>query len=150
MTILPKKKVGKEKGESESVDKNLPHHPRHHSHPVASDSRHDKSTRVRSALPAPGREDPAHIDPGTYDTHGHEGPSALGHNKRRHRSSPHRNHPRKHRGGHVSSHVSIASVPTHSPQQGVSYEEEETRRNSDDEYVPPQHPENIEEVFLQK
>ncbi|XP_052779119.1 OTU domain-containing protein 5-A-like [Mya arenaria] len=144
MTILPKKKVTKDKNESDNVDKGLSHHPRHH--PSGTENRHEKPARVRNSptrwLPTPGREDAAHVDPGPYDAHD----SAAGHNKRRHRSSPHRNHPRKHRGAH-SGHASIApAVAAHSPQQGVSYEEEEPTRNSDDEYVPPQHPENIEEL----
>ncbi|WAR26835.1 OTUD5-like protein [Mya arenaria] len=133
MTILPKKKVTKDKNESDNVDKGLSHHPRHH--PSGTENRHEKPARVRNSptrwLPTPGREDAAHVDPGPYDAHD----SAAGHNKRRHRSSPHRNHPRKHRGAH-SGHASIApAVAAHSPQQGVSYEEEEPTRNSDDEYL---------------
>lgn len=141
MTILPKKKVSKEKNDGENVDHSLPHHthshPRHHQ--TSGETRHDKVARVRNTLPAVPRDDVHQItDPGsTYDQH----ETSTGHNKRRHRSSPHRNHTRKHRGGHAP----VASA--HSTQQSVSYEEDEVRHNSDDEYVPPTHPENIEEVF---
>ncbi|KAL4226557.1 OTU domain-containing protein 5 [Mactra antiquata] len=139
MTILPKKKVSKEKTDSENVD-SLPHHSHGHSrhHQSAGETRHDKVSRVRNSLPSVSREDVHQIpDPGsTYDQH----ESSSGHNKRRHRSSPHRNHTRKHRGGHAP------VVSSHSSQQTVGYEEDETRHNSDDEYVSPTHPENIEEL----
>ncbi|XP_060599836.1 OTU domain-containing protein 5-B-like [Ruditapes philippinarum] len=145
MTILPKKKVTKEKNESENVDHTLPHHNHSRHHPSTSDSRHDKVARARNALPASTREDvhPSH-DPGnTYDPL----ESTSGHNKRRHRSSPHRNHSRKHRGGHTHSAHTHTPVPTpNNPQQNVSYEDDDVRHNSDDEHVPPAHPENIEDV----
>lgn len=143
MTILPKKKVTKEKNENENVDHNIPHHSHSRHHPSTSDSRHDKVARARTALPAGSREDvhPSH-DPGnTYDPL----ESNSGHNKRRHRSSPHRNHSRKHRGGH-SAHTHPPVPTPNNPQQNVSYEDDDVRHNSDDEHVPPAHPENIEEV----
>ena len=141
MTILPKKKVTKEKNEQETGDHtlNLHGHPRHH--PSTSESRHDKVARARNSptrwLPSTSREDKlnSHDPGGSYDPH----ETSSGHNKRRHRSSPHRNHTRKHRGGcHGSSGTGH--------QQTVSFDEEESGHNSGDEYVPPPHPENIEDV----
>lgn len=138
MTILPKKKVTKEKAEGDNVD----HHNRLHPHQSTSENRHEKVARVRNSptrwLPTPGREEAAHDPGGAYDPH----ESTSGHNKRRHRSSPHRNHSRKHRGGHVS------TVASHTPPQASAFEEEEARQNSDDEYVPPTYPENVEEVRI--
>ncbi|KAH3880363.1 OTU domain-containing protein 5-B-like [Dreissena polymorpha] len=147
MTILPKKTVSKNKNETDNVDKNLPHHPRHHSHATTSETRHEKPVRVINSptrwLPTPGREDAAHVDPGPYE--GHEASSS--HNKRRHRTSPHRNHPRKHRGAHTAhSSTVVTHMATHTAPKNVPIEEEETRRNSDDEYVPPAPSENLEEL----
>lgn len=146
MTILPKKKVTKEKNEQDTVDHNLTHHnhTRLHPHPSTSENRHEKVPRVRNSptrwLPTPGREEASHDPGGAYDPL----ESTSGHNKRRHRSSPHRNHSRKHRGGKTTT----VSVTAHTPPQAASFEEEESRRNSDDEYAPPSFPENIEEVCL--
>lgn len=139
MTILPKKKVTKEKTEPDNVE-SLPHHnhSRLHPHQSTTENRHEKAARVRNSptrwLPTPGREEAAHDPGGSYDPH----ESTSGHNKKRHRSSPHRHHSRKHRGGHTGA---VATPP-----QTQTFEEEESRRNSDDEYVPPTFPENIEEV----
>ena len=145
MTILPKKKVTKEKNEAENVDKNLTHHGHSHHHPSTSENRHARNSPTRW-IPTPGREEKKqnHDPGGVFDLH----ESASGHsnlNKRRHRSSPHRNHNRKHRGAH-----SGASA-THPPPPAVPVETEydETENNSGDEYVPPSHPENIEEVYTQ-
>lgn len=142
MTILPKKKVTKEKNEAENVDKTLTHHSHSHHHPSTSENRHARNSPTRW-IPTPGREEKKqnHDPGGVFDLH----ESASGHsnlNKRRHRSSPHRNHSRKHRGAH-----SGASA-THPPPQAVPVETEydETENNSGDEYVPPSHPENIEEL----
>ena len=143
MTILPKKKVTKEKSETDNVDKTLTHlnHSRLHPHPSTSENRLEKVPRVRNSptrwLPTPGREESAHDPGGSFDSH----ENASDHNKRRHRSSPHRNHSRKHRGGHT------AGVTAHTQTPAPAFEEEETRHNSDDEYVPPTFPENIEEVI---
>lgn len=142
MTILPKKKVTKEKNEAENVDKSLTHHSHSHHHPSTSENRHARNSPTRW-IPTPGREEKKqnHDPGGGFDPH----ESASGHsnlNKRRHRSSPHRNHNRKHRGAH-----SGASA-THPPPQAVpvTTDYEETENNSGDEYVPPSHPENIEEL----
>lgn len=142
MTILPKKKVTKEKGEAETADHTLPHHSHSRHHQSTSESRHDKVARARNAVPTASREDVlSPHDPGsTYDPL----ENAAGHNKRRHRSSPHRNHSRKHRGGHSA--VATPHTEYHTPPPNVPYEEEEVQHNSDDEHVPPPHPENIEEL----
>lgn len=138
MTILPKKKVTKEKNETETVDHSLTLHSHHH--PSTSENRLARNSPTRW-LPTTGREEKKqnHDPGGGFDSH----ESASSHNnlnKRRHRSSPHRNHSRKHRGAHSGANA------THPPQQTVSTEYEETGNNSGDEYVPPSHPENIEEL----
>lgn len=140
MTILPKKKVTKEKGDGENVD-HTHHHSRHHQ--ATSETRHEKVARARNTKSAAGREDVlSNHDPGsTYDPL----EASAGHNKRRHRSSPHRNHSRKHRGAHSA--VAAPHPEYHPPPATAApYEEEEVRHNSDDEHVPPSHPENIEDV----
>ncbi len=91
-------------------------------------------------------------------SHGHD--NVINHNKRRHRSSPHRT-VRKHRqtctAGTSHTHQRSSLVTASSPRAACSapappepadeeLEELETGYNSGDEYVPPKHPENIEEV----
>ena len=144
MTILPKKKATKEKNEAENVDHslNLHNHSHSHHHTSTSENRLARNSPTRW-LPTTSREEKKqnHDPGGGFDPH----ESASGHNnlnKRRHRSSPHRNHSRKHRGAHSGANVA------HPPQQTVSAEYEETENNSGDEYVPPSHPENIEEVII--
>lgn len=89
----------------------------------------EKMTNVKKLLFLPQKIDPG----GTFE--GHESVN----NKRRHRSSPHRTHARKHR--------MHASATVTSREYQASTEYEETGYNSGDEYVPPQHPDNIEEVW---
>ena len=140
MTILPKKKQAKEKSETETVDHSLTHHSHHQHHPSTSENRLARNSPTRW-LPTSSREEKKqnHDPGGGFDPH-ESGSSHNNLNKRRHRSSPHRNHSRKHRGAHSASNV------PHQPQPAVPPEYEETENNSGDEYVAPSHPENIEEV----
>lgn len=141
MTILPKKKVTKEKNEAENVDHSLTLHSHSHHHPSTSENRLARNSPTRW-LPTTSREEKKqnHDPGGGFDPH--ENVSSHNNlNKRRHRSSPHRNHNRKHRGAH-----SGANTTHPPPQQTVSTEYEEAENNSGDEYVPPSHPENIEEL----
>lgn len=138
MTILPKKKVTKEKNEPENVDHSMTLH--NHHHPSTSENRHARNSPTRW-IPTTSREEKKqnHDPGGGFDPH----ESSSSHNnlnKRRHRSSPHRNHSRKHRGAHSGTNAN------HPPQQTVSAEYEEAENNSGDEYIPPKHPENIEEL----
>ena len=99
MTILPKKKQGKEKTEGESSEHLA--HGHSHSHAQSSETRVSRRNspppRWNSPTPSMPREDMrnSHDPGGRFDDFTpHEGSSTL--NKRRHRSSPHRN-VRKHR-----------------------------------------------------
>ncbi|KAK3608103.1 hypothetical protein CHS0354_004760, partial [Potamilus streckersoni] len=140
MTILPKKKQNKDKTDSENSDHPIAHSHHGHHHPPAQETRLEKVGRGRNSptrwLPSGSRDEMlAHHDPGgAFECHD----TSATHSKRRHRSSPHRN-VRKHRGGHSGS-----AVATHGT-TGASAEYEDTGNNSGDEYVPPPHPENIEE-----
>lgn len=142
MTILPKKKPTKDKNESESTD----HSSMGHTH-SASETRHEKPTRGRNSptrwLPSTSRDELlTGQDPGgTY-----EGFDPSTSNKRRHRSSPHRS-VRKHR-LHNHQRTSTHTCTAPSTAQAAEYEETLTGQNSDDEYVPPKCPDNIEEVRL--
>lgn len=136
MTILPKKKTTKDKNDPESTD--------HTHHPSTSDSRHEKVNRSRNSptrwLPSTSREEKitGHDPGGNFD--GLETPA--NHNKRRHRSSPHRG-VRKHRGHSSStSHTSINSATA------ATSEYDETGYNSEDEYTCPSYPDNIDEVLM--
>lgn len=135
MTILPKKKPSKDKNESESTDHSSMGHTL-----STSETRHDKPARGRNSLPSTSRDDHlAGQDPGgTY-----EGFDPSTSNKRRHRSSPHRN-VRKHRHNHqrTTPHTCTATTTP----QAAEFEESLTGQNSDDEYVPPKCPDNIEEL----
>lgn len=131
MTILPKKKTTKEKNETETTEHQKGHHP------STSETRHEKVNRARNSptrwLPSTSREDKhsGHDPGGSFE--GHE--TQANHNKRRHRSSPHRS-VRKHR-GHGSS---TATATNPDP------EDDEGGYNSEDEYNPPTFPDNTEEV----
>lgn len=140
MTILPKKKPTTSKTECESSEHQGGHASHSHQHHQATtDARHEKATRSRNSptrwVPSTAREEKlaSHDPGGTFE--GHESVN----NKRRHRSSPHRTHARKHR--------MHASATVTSREYQASTEYEETGYNSGDEYVPPQHPDNIEEVW---
>ncbi|XP_052678620.1 OTU domain-containing protein 5-B-like [Crassostrea angulata] len=139
MTILPKKKPTTSKTECESSEHQGGHASHSHQHHQATtDARHEKATRSRNSptrwVPSTAREEKlaSHDPGGTFE--GHESVN----NKRRHRSSPHRTHARKHR--------MHASATVTSREYQASTEYEETGYNSGDEYVPPQHPDNIEEL----
>lgn len=140
MTILPKKKPTTSKTECEPSEHQGGHASHSHQHHQATtDARHEKATRSRNSptrwVPSTAREEKlaSHDPGGTFE--GHESVN----NKRRHRSSPHRTHARKHR--------MHASATVTSREYQASTEYEETGYNSGDEYVPPQHPDNIEEVW---
>ena len=166
MTILPKKKQTKEKNESTSSEH--PHgHQLPHS-PPGVDQRHDSRVANRRPSSPPqrwgsptAREDPClgggHDPGGLFDEQG-----ASGHNKRRHRSSPHRNI-RKHRvwdsghpstSGHAHRH---SNYPTEIPSTSEELDEDDPSLteenldgyNSGDEYGPPTQdrvPDNVEQV----
>ena len=159
MTILPKKKPTKDKNEGESSDHQMGHTTHSHQHhQSATDSRHEKTTRSRNSptrwLPTTSRDEKlASHDPGGGNFEGHE--SSTSHNKRRHRSSPHRSHVRKHRGHGPSTHTAHASNGAHASATATppldyaasNVEYEETGYNSEDEYVaPPPRPDNVDEV----
>ena len=99
MTILPKKKQTKDKNEGEKTTdhQHSPHSPTSETRPG---TRRPNSPPPRWNSPPPvellDERLPSHVDPGGIfeDYTPHEGTS--NHNKRRHRSSPHRN-VRKHR-----------------------------------------------------
>ena len=135
MTILPKKKTSKEKNEGETTEHPLVHNP-------SSETRVSRSRASPPGWtsPTPREENLASIDPGgsfdTYQTFSqHEGTSTS-HNKRRHRSSPHRN-ARKHRShshGHSSQSLAVpVVVPAETPAHSQDMEIEEPY-NSEDEY----------------
>ncbi|XP_022301679.2 OTU domain-containing protein 5-A-like [Crassostrea virginica] len=139
MTILPKKKPSTSKTECETNEHQGTHTAHSHQHHQATtDARHEKATRSRNSptrrVPSTVREEKlaSHDPGGAFE--GHESVN----NKRRHRSSPHRTHARKHR-MHASATVTSRDYP-------ASTEYEETGYNSGDEYVPPPHPDNIEEL----
>ncbi|KAK3101139.1 hypothetical protein FSP39_001235 [Pinctada imbricata] len=147
MTILPKKKPTKDKNEGESNEHQMGHSGHSHQHhQSATDSRHEKATRSRNSptrwLPSTTREEKlaSHDPGGSFE--GHEG--ATSQHKRRHRSSPHRNHVRKHR-GHVQTPHTSAAPPSPPVDYGATNTEyEETGYNSEDEYVaPPSRPDNV-------
>lgn len=146
MTILPKKKQSKEKNDSETQEHPLGHsHTVHGHHPSQNDPRHDRHGRSRTSPPlwhaTPARDDKmTACDPGGGFEAGND--SSANHNKRRHRSSPHRN-VRKHRGHGSTSHaahtpvkgsVGGAAVPL--PGQ-TEYEGPEADYNSGDEHHGP-------------
>ncbi|KAL5014916.1 hypothetical protein ScPMuIL_009186 [Solemya velum] len=126
MTILPKKKPSKDKNDPETSD-----HSHGHSHHQPSEGRHEKASRSRNSptrwLPTTQRDDKlANHDPG-----GTSDKCNSSHNKRRHRSSPHRNS-RKYRGHVSATHSSHSATAT-------SKDFEENEYNSGDEYNPPSH-----------
>ncbi|XP_041349788.1 OTU domain-containing protein 5-like [Gigantopelta aegis] len=152
MTILPKKKPAKDKSDPEnsehsSCSESRHNHPHSHSHShshyhhsTTSESRHEKGARGRTSptrwLPPPREEKlPTHDPGGTFDSHD----NSSSHNKRRHRSSPHRT-ARKHR-----NHATPAPLSPHSPSAGPSQQCEDGY-NSGDEHCPPTVPDNIEEL----
>ena len=154
MTILPKKKPAKDKSDPEnsehsSCSESRHNHPHSHSHshshyhhPSTSETRHEKGARGRTSptrwLPAPREEKhPAHDPGGSFDSHD----NSSCHNKRRHRSSPHRT-ARKHR-----SHAAPAPLSPHSPSAGPSQQCEDGY-NSADEHCAPTAPDNVEEVQI--
>jgi OTU domain-containing protein 5 len=132
MTILPKKKQTKEKNETEVAEPAAIANPNHgHGFSVS-----ENPNRVsRRAIPSNA---PASHDPGGSGT------------KRRHRSSPHRLN-RKHSHRHERERPTCSSPPlsptqTSSSQQLDEEDDMQTGYNSEDEYVPPKHPENLEEL----
>ena len=156
MTILPKKKPTKEKNEPETqTDHTVPH------------TSGNDPTRVARRTSSPPRwiqsgsreERLASHEPGGrryQEEYGsHDG--GANHNKRRHRSSPHRS-VRKHRHDRPSCSGTGRSTPPStarssgppSPatsERGHDMEEEmNTGYNSEDEYGEVKHPENVEEV----
>lgn len=138
MTILPKKKPNKDKNETETAD----HSSMGHTH-TTSENRHEKPSRGRISptrwLPSTSRDE---LLPGQDPGGSYEGFDASNSNKRRHRSSPHRSS-RKHR---QHNHQRSTPHAASSSSQANEYEETITGHNSDDEYVPPKCPDNIEEV----
>ncbi|KAK6994760.1 OTU domain-containing protein 5-B [Biomphalaria glabrata] len=167
MTIKPKKKVVKEKNDTETTD---PHsavgHP--HGHGLSlqhghyhlssnSENRLEKTPRGRTSptrwLPSTsGRDDLSHSLSGltqslssstSYEFDGHEAPS---NHKRRHRSSPHRTI-RKHRNNHVPNPGALPNNTNNLPHLGTNVEECDEEYNSEDEHSqPPAVPENINEL----
>ena len=148
MTILPKKKVSKEKtdGETSGGHYQLPHSP-------SSETRVSRrgNSPPRWSATNPREEIIASHDPGGGTFESHDNPT--NHNKRRHRSSPHR-HVRKHRherhserAGHSSGmHASPAGPVPVAPTDLDT--DNNTGYNSEDEYIPQAQPENIEEVRI--
>ena len=139
MTILPKKKPTKDKNETETTDHSSMGHPH-----TSTDNRHDKSNRGRNSptrwLPSTSRDELlTGQDPGGS----YEGFDGSNGNKRRHRSSPHRS-VRKHR---LHNHQRSTTHTASSSAASNEYEETLTGQNSDDEYVPPKCPDNIDEVW---
>ncbi|XP_076106352.1 OTU domain-containing protein 5-like [Mytilus galloprovincialis] len=138
MTILPKKKPNKDKNETETAD----HSSMGHTH-TTSENRHEKPSRGRNSptrwLPSTSRDE---LLPGQDPGGSYEGFDASNSNKRRHRSSPHRSS-RKHR---QHNHQRSTPHAASSSSQANEYEETITGHNSDDEYVPPKCPDNIEEL----
>ena len=162
MTILPKKKISKDKNDPENNEHHHSHghsgghsHPSHghalslqhvhghYHHPSTVETRLDKSVRGRSSPtrwgPSTSREEKLHSAPTPFDFDSHD---ASGNHKRRHRPSPHRT-VRKHRSGH-SSHSSSGQP---SPETGV-YDIEEDRYNSEDEHVASTDNPVSEEVWI--
>ena len=139
-------------GEGEKVEKHTQHAPSdRHSHSHA----HERSRRPASP--------PRWLPPNNQS---HE--TVVNHNKRRHRSSPHRT-VRKHRqtcpagpSSHTHTRSALASTsaarppcsppnPQQPEQNEMTQETEgelENGYNSGDEYVPPKHPENVQEVGI--
>ena len=165
MTILPKKKQTKEKNDSESVSD--PHSSGH-----SSTNDPSRATRRTTSpprwIPPNSREDrlPGHESANRRyqeDYGSHDG--GANHNKRRHRSSPHRSF-RKHRHDRGPDRPSAGSGRASPPSQAGGSQrntgsppvqpsavaptddamEEGTGYNSEDEYGEVKHPENIEEV----
>ena len=140
MTILPKKKPTKDKNETETTDHSSMGHPH-----TSTDNRHDKSNRGRNSptrwLPSTSRDELlTGQDPGGS----YEGFDGSNGNKRRHRSSPHRS-VRKHR---LHNHQRSTTHTASSSAASNEYEETLTGQNSDDEYVPPKCPDNIDELEI--
>ena len=150
MTILPKKKQTKEKNEGEVAD---------HSHsqlPAANENVRVARSRI-GHIASGSREDrlTTHDPGGLYDNTS----ATHNHNKRRHRSSPHRS-ARKHRHDRHererATHCSSPNTREHPRSGPVSPEtsqldlddDMQSGYNSEDEYVPPPHPDNLEEVNL--
>ncbi|CAL1534874.1 unnamed protein product [Lymnaea stagnalis] len=169
MTIKPKKKNIKEKNDTETADPHaavghghaLNHAHGHYHHSSNSESRLEKTPRVRTSptrwLPSTsGRDDLAHSHPGlsqtlssnaTYEFDAHDPPS---NHKRRHRSSPHRT-VRKHRNNHAPSVIpnpaNVANNPNNIPHLTGNVEDCDEDYNSEDEHSqPPAVPENISEL----
>ena len=169
MTILPKKKPSKETNETDSVDHSQSHLPHGHSHGHNSSSEVRVSRRTVSPPPRWNSPTPreekllgSHDPTSRYEEYGSHESSLGGHNKRRHRSSPHRTTGRKHGHRHESKRTMASSVSTHSHshrhgnhrsgQASTSsttepVAEELDGYNSGDEYVPPKYPDNVEEVW---
>ncbi|BFZ08965.1 hypothetical protein BsWGS_12004 [Bradybaena similaris] len=173
MTIKPKKKVTKEKNDSETPDAHtavghshghgLAHQHAHgiYHHSGNPESRLEKGNRVRTSSPTrwipptSARDELAHSHPtltqnlsanASYEFDGHETSS---NHKRRHRSSPHRT-ARKHR-SHTSnvipSAVNVSGNSNNIPPLGGKVDECGEEYNSEEEHnQPPDVPENITEL----
>ncbi len=141
MTILPKKKQTKEKSEADGAD--------HSQLPAAQENRVARRTSSppRGWIASTSKDRLSSHDPGGLYDASYESSSNHNVNKRRHRSSPHRS-ARKHRHDRPS-----CSSPNPHPSHDTSTSQMEMEDdlqsgyNSEDEYVPPPHPDNIEEVF---
>uniref|UniRef100_A0A0B6YBP0 ubiquitinyl hydrolase 1 n=1 Tax=Arion vulgaris TaxID=1028688 RepID=A0A0B6YBP0_9EUPU len=171
MTIKPKKKVTKDKNDSETPDTHTTAgHPHQHGHGLAhghglyhhsgnTESRLEKPTRARTSptrwIPSTSsRDELAHSHPAltqnlsanaSYEFDGHETPN----HKRRHRSSPHRTG-RKHR-SHASNVIPSAANVTGNSNSlsplGGSVDDCGEDYNSEEEHSPPPAaPENIAEL----
>ncbi len=170
MTILPKKKQTKDKSEAgtSSADPHHGHSLPHASHAPLSHTSSSTESRLdthragaarRPTSPPQGWGSPPPVE--DLGLPGHEGLSSRfeefpyepgsGHNKRRHRSSPHRN-TRKHRwDGHRHGHRhERPSTSKDMPAANPEFEDLTPGYNSEDECGPIEVPEDIDEVLLQK
>ncbi|XP_064633331.1 OTU domain-containing protein 5-B-like isoform X2 [Lineus longissimus] len=168
MTILPKKKVSKEKNEKETQE--LPPHPPHHAshthstHPPGPvETRHERVPHVPRSRTSPPRwgVTPPIDDSGQFeDYENHESATTSSHNKRRHRSSPHRN-VRKHRthSSALGSAAAAATLGAAPPVASTSTTEDvdmvelegqsQSGQNSEDEYDFPAYSEQDYEELEQ-
>lgn len=166
MTIKPKKKVTKDKTDSETPDSHttvghgLGHQHGIYHHTSSSENRLEKPARVRTSptrwIPCTsGRDELAHSHPSltqnlsanaTYEFDGHDSSS---NHKRRHRSSPHRT-VRKHRihaTNVLPSSGNVAGNANSLAPLSNSVDDCSEEYNSEEEHSqPPAVPENIAEV----
>lgn len=167
MTIKPKKKVAKEKNDTETADSHTAvghghsinhahglahtHGLTHYHHGASSENRLEKTPRVRTSptrwLPSTSsRDELSHSHPVltqtlsanvSYEFDGHDAPS---NHKRRHRSSPHRT-VRKHRNNHASSvnpaTTNVSNNTNNIPILAGSVEDCDEDYNSEEEHNPP-------------